>query len=345
MKKIIISFLILIFIKSIGYSFLLPAKPTINELLKADIIVLGKIESLTKEENDVFQVETISVDLFNASVKIEHVLKGKCGSDIVLKKIYKADIPSSYIGKQLIEADKTYILFLAFNEKDKTYNGINPVEYAIELLNMPKFDVNDLTLDQDLRQCALSNIENVDEKIAVRWLQVISEIYDEEIDSNYLQKKIDDPRLTVKGQVLSILCEKGPWSESLYPTALAFLKDNSQNNHLYLYRNTISKFLPRTFKDKQVSSEILKDWLNTEIRELQEVAINTIAEKRDGSLTNEVSALMNETKDESIQYNCYKALCAIAGKENYPAWDPFFESKDKYIKEIKDLISNQQQNK
>lgn len=309
-----------------------------KELLRAPTIVVGKVEALSYEGKDTLERGApIEVEVFHVSIIVQKVLKGEdAGKAVVLKHLLRPSNPNTYIGRQFLEVDKIYIFFLSPTIAQDEFEPINPSEFALEIDSLPKEYKKGESAVQQLRGIAKANIDSARESLAERWFGFLGELYDAKEDFRFCMDRTSDPRLRIRGSALAVLCEHSPAAPLLYSKSMKFVKETSEMEELWSWRRRISKCLPGTLGEKDLTTEKLKEWIESDVRELQEVALGIVMEKRDASLVDEIVGLMVRTRNRDIQYDCVKALSAVSDRRG-PSYREFMKTPGKYVDEWKKL--------
>ena len=323
--------ILILLITPSSYATPMEADPEVSYLLKAPVIVIGKVKSFSNLKKEFLSTQTqIKVEKYDASIRILQIIKGKMPDreNILIKSLIKPVNPVTYLGRQSLEIDKVYVFFLGMNIDGKLI-GINAVEFAIGVENLPKNEA--LPLDEKLRKTARLNIENVKENIALKWLRVLDELYDPAKDDEFLKKIATSTIMPVRGTAVAILCEHDSANDSsIYSMAMKFIKDSAGNNNLSQYRRKISKNLEKSFAD-HLSAKQLKNWLQGSARELNESALHIIKKSKNTAYADDIMKLMVKSKNRNIQYQSLCTISALFSKPG-PGYKDFMKKPSKYVR-------------
>lgn len=304
------------------------------DLIRAPLIVVGKIETLAPERVDILSGEApIRVTILRSSIVVQDVLKGASpGSVISLGGLVKPVNPNTYLRRQLVDVDRLYVFFLFPEDAQDLFHPIDPTEFAIEIEHLPTSQPEGMSTRERLRSIAKLNIDSAGESVAERWFEFLGEQFDSALDSRFCLDRTDDPRMRIRGSALAVLCEQNPGAPSLYPKALGFLRETSTVEDLWPWRRRISQSVAATLGEPGVTADRIREWLESDVRELQEVALRIVSETREASVSGDIVSLLIRTENRHIQYDCIKALSRIRDRIG-PSYKEFMEAPNRILDE------------
>jgi hypothetical protein len=131
------------------------------------------------------------------------------------------------------------------------------------------------------------------------------------------------------------LCERLPVTDSLYFKAIELLKQTPPEEG-GLYRERIARALLRTIPEKKLTPARIKEWLVSDVRELQRRALDAAIINPDRGLIREITQAMARAKDRDIQYECIRALSSMLST-NGPGHKSFMEDPDRFVREFQQM--------
>lgn len=326
--------------------------PRAKKLLGAPTILVGHVEALHHTGREVLRPNSIPVNVFNASISVRYIIRGdEHGEGIVVRRLLKAVNPFTSIDRQELRQGKYYVFFLSAGTDAGEFAPFHPGFFALDTVEQAGLKQEDEAPMEALRRIAKLSIENVARaQVGMRlaaveyttlvamdkWFDVLAVLYDREKDLEFLLRMTEDASPYAPGNALALLCERDPEHPSLYAKAMIYVKDTSGTGNLGSYHRSISKSLPAVVGEEKLTRDELKKWLSIEVRNLQEVALAIVKERRDRSMSDAVVRLMRRAKNRRIQYNCIRALCAMWGKRG-PGYRTFVANRDQYINEFASL--------
>ena len=314
-----------------------PEAGELKTLLEAPAVFVGQVEVLHHRGKEILRLAgPTQVEVLDASITIRQVIRGKNpGKAILVRRLLKASNPhnDTVVRRQIPQARKTYLFFLSPGKADNEFDPINPTEFAFETGELPTYEAKHDSTEDTLRRLAKKNIDSAREGLAARWFGILSEVYEEKEDLQFLLDKARDPRPYIQGNALAVLCEHSPNHPSLYTKAVRFVKNSSKVGNLFSFRRRISKCLPRVLGHDRVTKQVLLDWMSSGVPELSRVGFGIAETRRDRTMADGVVKLMLATKDRMLQYSCIRALSATwRDNRRLPAVPTFLESPDNYVR-------------
>ena len=317
-----------------------------KRLVSAPTVVLGKIVAINHSGMDnltarvgprVINSKDTKVDVYQASVSVERIIKGATkGREIVVEALLLPPEGRSF-DLQLLAEGKRFVFFLARRKDGKEWIGISPFAFALRVEVAPTLgDREKRPTAEVLRLIAKANIRKADELCATDWIAFLQQVYSEEHDYKFSLALMDDPRLRIRGEALSLLCKHHPNTPSLYGNAIKYL-DDTEGIHAYAgVRIRVIEQLLHTLDQlkPELRNQAIRTLLSKDDYWLAEAMLAAIKDKRYSDLEPDVVEFMMRSKDRRVQYHCVKTLYALRRK-SYPAYSAFMKDPNSYINEFK----------
>ena len=305
-------------------------------LLPAPQIVIATVNVVsTKGKGTVKRGGEMEVELLDMTIKVQRVIKGTpLAGSVIVEGLVRPTNQDTYLGRQVPEPGHSYVLFLQQKEGKKVFEPFVSTEFGLRVERVPDEVAGVSSAIGALKLLAKANAQAREEIVAFRWLIFLGDVFVAGEDLEFCLKLTGDERLAVRGSAIAVLVEHVPTHDGLYESAMAFLSEASAKKGqlgLGRARRKISKRLLATVPETEVNGA-LKEWLASDIRDLQQAALTSVRKTADASLIDDVVALMQRTADRDIQYACIVALSAARSVPG-PGYRTFHKDPDKYVRE------------
>ena len=232
---------------------------------------------------------------------------------------------------QTLVPERTYVFFLKPNEAQR-FVGVNPHEFALEIQHPASADVHGLPPETGLRLIARANTQSP------RWCQLLVELYDAVQDESYFSDKLADSNVVLRGYSIVALCSQAGTNALIHENAVAYLQMVATREDLWPLRRKIAKCLKEAMGHGQLPKQVLGQWLQSSVPELQEAALEVLRVRKDPAFVDGIVILMENTADRRLQYECIKALSAIDGRSG-PSYRAFMENAENIVTEERQRAS------
>lgn len=309
------------------YGFVPGDKTPAQRLLQARVILVGRVKALTPQgKHPLRPGSRTTVRLFRAEVAVQQVVQGNgIGGTVFVVGIPLAEDGVTYIERQFLAVDRTYVFFLNPLTTVREYTGVTGVEFALLAVPLPRADLtSEPSLGKRLKAIARLNAEKADDRPAARWLEFLGDLYSADEDPTFLMTYTRDPRPRVRGSAILLLCRHSPGTPGLLLLAASFLEEAAHVPGVGTWRREISDRLFSLLGASEVPRHFLVGWLRSGARDLQVGTLDRLRAERDASFIREIDELLARTKDIRVQYACIKALAGILGVRG-PGYDEFHE--------------------
>lgn len=238
-------FMILCFAMCTIATFLNSATAGGDDLLKSDIIVLGRVEDVfQKSKMTLERGGRIEVVVSEADIAVLCVVKGDKIDRIKIGDLLSPVNPDTFIDKQSLETNKVYMMFL--NQKagqEAVFSPARPTEFAFEIRSEPR-DAGQGTLREQISAIASENIKTTDGVVASRWVALLQEITVSDTDISVWREVLKDSRVPIKGVALVWIAAHKPSEPGLRKKVEAFLHETSNVEGAWRIRSQLEKVLP-----------------------------------------------------------------------------------------------------
>lgn len=289
-----------------------------RSFLAAPVVVVGKVNTLTYTGETILwhSGASVSVESYDAQVEVLRVLQGKVAAGpITVSRLYEPIREDQYGFREMIDKDRTYVLFLKPEPEKPGFLPVCRPEFALRIDHLPSgLPAGPSAMPVDaLRAIAQSNFHSIDDAVLARWFMLLGNVYDARKDRAWFLSCASDPRLEIRGCALAVLCQRDPKIEGLATMARQYLQLASGYYEQAYLRRTVAYLMPEVVGKKALTPETLRSWLAINTEELQVTALRTIADLKQTKLKGDVNSLMQRTTSWDLQYECLRTLSILAG--------------------------------